>query len=245
MVKRIRLVGVSASPRRGANTQTLVEESLHAAEEFACGLGFEVTTELVSLAGKRILPCINCDQCIKEKRYCVLKDDWLELARPLFDPVPDGVVFGSPVYFFHQNSIGRAYMERFTSLLKKLWDPAFPHDPPDWSTTAAGAVAVGFDRHGGVEMTLDSILHWFLALGFVVVGGFYIGGAAWTHMNAEPQAVKHDRLGLAAARLVGRKVAKTALLLQVGGEALDAVKTADTSWRSEAAAVLEGGERRE
>jgi len=205
-------------------------------------LGFSAETELVSLGGKRILPCLNCDQCIKQGSFCVLKDDWLELARPLFDPVPNGVVFGSPVYFFHQNSLGRAYMERFTSLLKKLWTPEFPHDPPDWSTTAAGALAVGYDRHGGVEMTLDSILHWFLVLGFVTVGGFYIGGAAWTHMDAGLQAVKKDRLGLAAARLVGRRVAKTALLLAAGGEALAEARKVDTSWRSEKGDLLEGGD---
>ena len=245
MVKAVRFVGISASPRKAANTQILVEEALRAAEDLVRGCGCIAEVEVVSLAGRRILPCINCDQCIKQGSYCVLRDDWLELARPLFDPVPNGVIFGSPVYFYNQNSIGRAYMERFTSVLKKLWDPAFPHDPPDWSTTAAGAVAVGFDRHGGVEMVLDSILHWFLVLGFVVVGGFYTGGAAWTHMDAEKQAVKRDQLGLAAARLVGRRVAKTALLFQAGGEVLDVVRAVDTSWRSEAAALLEGGERRE
>jgi len=224
MVKAVRFVEVSASPRKAANTQILVEEALRAAEDLVRGCGRVAEIEVVSLAGRRILPCINCDQCIKQGSYCVLKDDWLELARPLFDPMPNGVIFGSPVYFYNQNSIGRAYMERFTSVLKKLWDPAFPHD---------------------VEMVLDSILHWFLVLGFVVVGGFYTGGAAWTHMDAEHQTVKRDRLGLAAARLVGRRVAKTALFLQAGGEALDAVKTVDTSWRSEAAALLEGGERGE
>ncbi len=241
MVRRLRFVGISSSPRREANTHLLVEEALRAAERFANKVGLSAEVELVSLGGKRILPCINCDQCIKQRSYCVLKDDWLELARPLFDPVPNGVVFGSPVYFFHQNSLGRAYMERFTSLLKRLWDPGFPHDPPDWSATAAGALAVGYDRHGGVEMTLDSILHWFLVLGFVTVGGFYIGGAAWTHMDPSLDAVRKDKVGLAAARLVGRRVAKTAALLAAGRESLRPVAEADTSWLSEAADLLEGG----
>lgn len=111
-------------------------------------------------------------------------------------------------------------MERFTALLKKIWFPNFPFDPPDFSQTAAGAIAVGSDRHGGIEHTLSEIIHWLLITGFVAVGGFYIGGGGWTHEDDHTDAIKGDALGLESARLVGQKVAKTAILLKQGAATL-------------------------
>lgn len=218
MGNKIRILGISTSPRKGANTETMVKEALTISEEFGSEVGFKVKTKMISLAGKKILPCYNCNQCVKQGSYCVLKDDWLELIEQLINPPPNGVIFGSPVYFFHQNSQARAFMERCTSLLKKLWHPEFPHEPPDFSKTVAGAISVGSDRHGGVEHVLSSIIHWFLTMGFVAVGGFYIGGAGWTHESTQRNGIENDQIGLDSAHLVGKKVAKTAILLKRGSE---------------------------
>lgn len=221
MANQIRIVGISTSPRERANTERMVEEALAAAAELGEGLSYGVETELIALAKKKLFPCYNCDLCIEQRRHCPLEDDWLEVVAKLVDPVPDGLIFGSPVYFFHVNSLGRAFMERFTGLLKKIWLPDFPHDPPDFSRTAAGAIAVGADRHGGIEHTLSEIIHWFLIMGFVTVGGFYIGGGGWTYEDDSRDAILKDELGLESARLVGQKVAKTAILLKRGAESLD------------------------
>jgi len=232
MGRPLRIVGINASPRRKANTELMVSAALASAETTAALMGFEPDVELVSLGGKKISPCLGCDQCAAQRRSCIVNDDWHELARKLYDPMPQAIVFGSPVYFFNQNALGRAFMERCTSLVKQLWDPAFPLEKPDWSTTAAGAVAVGYDRNGGVEFTLTSILQWFLVMDFVTVGGFYIGGAGWTGMETGRQSVGDDVHGLEAARLVGKRVARTGALLAVGREELAQASNIDTSWRS-------------
>jgi hypothetical protein len=57
---------------------------------------------------------------------------------------------------------------------------------------------------------------WLLIMGFVTVGGFYIGGGGWTHEDESRDAIRRDELGLESARLVGQKVAKTAILLKRG-----------------------------
>ena len=242
MCDKLRIVGICASPRKNANTEILVNAALNAAENTAEELGSSVETELIRLAGKRISPCLGCDQCAKRRSQCIIEDDWLDLVRPLIDPVPDGVIFGSPVYFFNQNALGRAYMERCTSLVKGIWDPDTTVPLPDWSTTAAGAVAVGHDRHGGVEVTLTSILQWFLVMGFPTVGGFYIGGAAWTGLRPERDAVKRDKQGLESARLMGRRVTRTAVLLKLGKQALGAKAVMDVSWRSMQIPMSKGGD---
>ena len=222
---QIRIVGISSSPRH-ANTDIVVQEALAAAE---CKYG--VSTQFVSFKGKRILGCIDCKSCMRRRmptlqEQCALEDDWSELVTPLVDPVPNGVIIGSPVYFFNVNAQLRAYMERCTSLAKGYWSSEVAHPVPDWSRTAGGAVTVGFHRHGGQEQAIANILNFYLTLGFVAVGSHdaaegplgYTGGAAWQNAGGSKalDAVESDEWGLRSARAVGEKVAYTAILLATG-----------------------------
>ena len=213
----IRIVGVSASPRH-ANTDLLVKAALEAAK-----INDNVETVFVSLAGKKIEGCLNCRGCIT-KGKCILKDDWEETFKPLMDPVPNGVIIGAPVYFFNMNSQARAYLERTTSLLKGLFFKEAKQLPPDWSKTAAAGLSVGYDRNGGQEHVISSLTHWFLINNFVCVGGShigYIGAPGWLMDEANKDSVSKDlKVGMAAAKIVGRRVAETGMMLKYGAEAL-------------------------
>ena len=171
----VKILGISASPRHG-NTEILVNEALAAARS----LPFDVETEILSFAGKRIEPCTDCQVCVRKKTYCWKKDDWWDLVSHLVETPPDGLIIGSPVYFYSVPSILRAFFERCTCLFKQLWNEDFPYPPPDWTKTAAGVVAVGFHRHGGVEHAISNVLEVLLSNGFVCVGGDYIGGGMAT-----------------------------------------------------------------
>ena len=63
-----RVLGIMGSPRRGGNTETLMDEVLRAARE-ACA-----TTEKVILNGLHIGPCQACDGC-QGSGTCVQDDD--------------------------------------------------------------------------------------------------------------------------------------------------------------------------
>ncbi len=223
MTEKIRIVGICSSPRR-ANTEIMLREALKAAKEAYP----EISTEIVTLKAKVIKPCYDCKAC--ERRHsmsladqCVLEDDWAEVVRPLVDPVPNGVIMASPVYFSDVNAHMRAFMERCTSLVKPFWFPSIPFPAPDFSRTAAGALAVGFHRHGGQETAILTQLRFCAILGMVVVGSVdpdhgpigYYGGAGWEDVtgSASREAVKKDAWGLFSARVVGRKVARTAIML--------------------------------
>ncbi|KJS21875.1 MAG: hypothetical protein VR72_08405 [Clostridiaceae bacterium BRH_c20a] len=217
----LRIVGISASPRK-ANTEILIKEALEGAK-----ITQDVETVFISLAGKKINGCINCRGCITQGK-CIIKDDWEETFKPLIDPIPNGVILGAPVYFFNLNSQARAYMERATSLLKGLFFKDAKQFPPDWSKTAAAGVSVGYDRHGGQEHTISSIIHWFLINNFVAVGGShigYIGAPGWLMDEANKDSVAKDiKVGMASARIVGRKVAETGLMLKYGADILEQMK---------------------
>ena len=53
----MKVLGIAGSPRKGQTTEKLVQEVLSA-------VGVE--TELVSLAGKNIGPCIACLACVED-----------------------------------------------------------------------------------------------------------------------------------------------------------------------------------
>jgi multimeric flavodoxin WrbA len=223
MNEKIRIVGICSSPRR-ANTEIMLREALKAAEEAYP----EIAAEIITLKAKVITPCYDCKACERRQsmslaEQCVLKDDWLEVVRPLIDPVPNGIIMASPVYFSDVNAHMRAFMERCTSLAKPYWFPNIPYPAPDFSRTAAGALAVGFHRHGGQESAILSMLRFCAILGMVVVGSVdpdhgpigYYGGIGWEDVTGSPSrdAVKKDAWGLFSARVVGRKVARTAIML--------------------------------
>ena len=116
----LKIIGVSGSPRH-ANTEVMVKHALEAAKSIETP-EVSVETQFISLAQKNVRGCLNCRGCVRTGK-CVLKDDWDELFRPLYDPMPDGVIFGASVYFYGINSQMRAYMERATSLLKANFFP--------------------------------------------------------------------------------------------------------------------------
>jgi multimeric flavodoxin WrbA len=217
---KLRFVGINSSPRRHGNTEILVNRVLDSARIEGQRRGYEIELDYVSLYGKTILPCLDCDGCVRNNSYCILKDDWLDAVKHILDPVPNGVVLGSPVYFFNVNSEMRAFMERFTSLTKQIWYKEFPYSPPDWSRTAAGAVTVGYDRNGGQEIALTTMLHFLLLNGFVAVSGEgytngYVGVAGWQmgKDGAKRDAVNEDYSAMKSCENLGKRIATTGILL--------------------------------
>ena len=214
---KVKILGVSGSPRKG-NTEILVRESLKAAEEVG-----DVETEFIPLRGKKINPCLACYQCVDKKIVCIQKDDMQEIYPKIMEA--DGIIIGTPVYMHTVSAQTKAFMDRITSLVKSKFYPEMPIRV-DFSKKVGGAIAVGFDRHGGIEHALATIIHFFLSIDMIVVSGYvptsYIGGAAWTMGRSarELDAVKYDDLGLEAARQVGRRVAEIAKLIKIGMEHL-------------------------
>jgi len=87
---------------------------------------------------------------------------------------------------------------------------------------------VGFDRNGGQEHTISSLGHWFLINNFVVVGGThvgYIGAPGWNMGGSQKDSILNDtEVGMKAAAIIGEKVARTALMLKLGAEAVERMK---------------------
>jgi len=232
----VNILGVSGSPRRGANTEALVKEALNAAEDLG-----GVNTEFISLAGKKLNLCNGCWRCFSEateERICPPNGgDYVNLVLKKIWKWADGVIFGSPVY--HQT---------MSAQMKIIFDRMTPFCPYSLSVTKAGLsgkvagfVAVSGSPHGGVETTLLSMMMNVFDVDMIIVSrgisrpsGGYFGGCATTYPQGyevgkiageeRGAAVKNptsDRwLGLKSTRSVGQRVAEVAKLVKAGYMAL-------------------------
>ncbi|MFC2003794.1 flavodoxin family protein [Chloroflexota bacterium] len=99
----MKVLGVVCSPRKDGNTEILVNEALVSAKD----LGAEV--ELVTVVGKNIAPCDGCESCTKTGQ-CRIDDDMQDIYNKLLQS--DGIIFGSPVYYWNVSSQAKAIIDR-------------------------------------------------------------------------------------------------------------------------------------
>ena len=103
----MKIVAVNASPRKGWNTDTLVNHAAKGAEE----AGAEVIRfDLYRL--EKYTGCISCFGCKKNqfKGHCIVRDG----LTPVLDAIreADGLIIGSPNYLSEMSASFRALYER-------------------------------------------------------------------------------------------------------------------------------------
>jgi multimeric flavodoxin WrbA len=103
----MKILALSCSPRKQGNTVILLGEALKGAQ----AEGAEV--ELYSVVGKNIEPCDGCGDCW-ETGECHIKDDMQELYQKLL--AADGIIFGTPVYFYSVTAQAKAIIDRTITL---------------------------------------------------------------------------------------------------------------------------------
>jgi multimeric flavodoxin WrbA len=99
----LKVLGLSCSPRKAGNTEVLVMAALEGARTE----GAEV--ELFGLAGKEINPCDGCNACHRTGR-CRVEDDMQSVYEKMAEA--DGIIFGTPVYFYGMTAQMKAVIDR-------------------------------------------------------------------------------------------------------------------------------------
>lgn len=94
---------LSASPRKGGNSETLCAEFTRGAEES------ENTVEMVRLHGKKMGFCTACYAC-KKTGKCVQKDDVADILDKM--AAADVIVLSTPVYFYQMNAQMKTLIDR-------------------------------------------------------------------------------------------------------------------------------------
>ena len=103
----MKILGISCSPRIKGNTVVLLEEVFRGARQEGA------ETELYSVSDKKIEPCQGCMSC-RETGECVIEDDMKGLSNKMISA--DGIVFGTPVYFYNMTAQAKAIIDRTIAL---------------------------------------------------------------------------------------------------------------------------------
>jgi multimeric flavodoxin WrbA len=101
---RKRMLGIVGSPRRGGNTEILVDEVLRGAEEAGA------LVEKVILSKLNIAPCRACDTCRKAGQ-CAQRDDMPALLEKM--KRSQVWVLGTPVYWWGPTAQFKAFLDRW------------------------------------------------------------------------------------------------------------------------------------
>jgi len=196
--KQVRIVGVSCSPRKGKTTATSVKVALDEAKK----VGPRIQTELVDLGGLEIAGSLGGATSADAQQP---KDDFDLMVLPrLRDPVPDGLIIGSPSYFRTMSALCKAFLERLAVLRSPKLLLA---DKP------VGVLAVGAYRNGGQELVIEQIQAALLCHEVMVVGGKPPAHQGATLWNAYKDDITKDEFGIESAKKLGIRVAEAALRL--------------------------------
>jgi multimeric flavodoxin WrbA len=119
MIMAKKVLILSASPRKGGNSDLLCDQFLLGAEES----GNEA--EKIFLRNRKINHCLACGACQSNGGKCMQKDDMAEMLDKMI--AADVLVMATPVYFYSMNGqmktlIDRTYA-RYTRIRDKEGSP--------------------------------------------------------------------------------------------------------------------------
>ena len=215
----IKILGICGSPIKQGNTEAFLEATLKAAKEME-----DVTTAAVSLSGKNVSDCQHCNWCLngqKPGHFCKQNDDMSGIYPLLIEA--DGLLLASPVYFARLSGRMACFIDR----LRAFAYGDYYHG--QLRGKVGGALAVGWNRHGGVETTLLSLNLTFSSLGMITAHerGTALGAGAVSSLNGTGKSLPDDRLtvlkdehGLRSARRLARRMVELIRISKLGKEAL-------------------------
>ncbi len=185
----MKILGIVGSKRRQGNTAILVKEALHSASMLGA------KTSLLFLDDYHIEGCRGCEGC-RNTYQCIIPDDMQSIYPQLLSA--DGLIFGSPTYFYNVSADAKAFIDRCYCL--EAFDP---HDRSCWLgiTEAAGgkyAVTIAVceqESEKDMGITSYALTEPLTALGYRVVDSVKIlnlfeAGAADSSATALKQAAR-------------------------------------------------------
>ena len=177
----MKILGIVGSPRRGANTETLVGAVLAG----AAAKGAQ--TETIRLSDIKFEGCRGCMHC-RSHESCAVKDGMQDVYRAI--EAADKVVIGSPIYMFQMSSQTKTFMDRLFRYLN-----------PDYSARIHKDTALVFAQSGedieAFRPYIDLVSRAYSMLGFRVAATVVGGG------TNEVGGIAKDSAAMARARAAG------------------------------------------
>jgi multimeric flavodoxin WrbA len=177
----MKVLGIAGSPRRGGNTDTLLESFMKG----AASKGAEVKT--VRVCDLKISGCLHCDACL-EKGVCRIQDDMQMVYKEMESA--DRIVLASPLQFMSVTSELKALIDR----CQALWARKYVLKTPplgDKRERKGFFISVGGrrtipDLFGAALVTIKTLFH--------IIDVTYAGDLLIPGIDARGDILKHPDL---------------------------------------------------
>jgi multimeric flavodoxin WrbA len=182
----VRVLGIAGSPRRGGNTDLLLEEFMKGAASQ------KAETKTIELRALKFETCRHCDGCLKTGQ-CVIKDDMQDVYPELEQA--DLIVVASPVQFVGPTAHLKAMIDRCQCLWARKYVLKIP-PLGDERERKGFFISVGGTRLKDIfEPSLAIVKTWFHILNIEYAGellfkGIDEKGAIKKHPDALKQSYK-------------------------------------------------------
>ena len=161
----IKVLGIAGSPRRGGNTEILLDRAL----EGAASKGAE--TEKIVLSELQIAPCLNCDDCLLAGE-CSIRDQMDLVYVKLREA--DRLILASPIFFLSVSAQAKAMIDR----CQALWATKYIlHRPISLKKRRGLFIAVGhWKGEKNFSCAITVVRAFFVTLDIKYEGNLLIGG---------------------------------------------------------------------
>lgn len=180
----MKVLGISGSPRRGGNTEFLLNKAL----EGASSAGAEV--EKIVLNDLNFSPCQECGGC-DDSGECTVEDDMQMVYQKLEEA--DGVILASPIFFGSLSAQTKMMIDRFQCWWVAKYVLKQPRSEKKESRRGVFICVGGMKREDFFQGAVKLVKIWFANLNVVYENDlFYPGidekGAILNHPTALKEA---------------------------------------------------------
>ena len=188
----MKVLGIFGSPRRGGNTELLLEEALKGAEKEGAKV------ERLYLSDFTITPCKECHGC-DHTGNCVILDDMEKIYPILLEA--DVVILASPIFFYGVTAWAKALIDRSQALWARKYLLKDPSLSKEGKKRKGFFISVGATK--GQKIFEGAILT--VKYFFDVFNTEYVGELVFRGVEAKGDILKHPE-ALQQAFEAGRKL---------------------------------------
>jgi multimeric flavodoxin WrbA len=200
---------------KDSNTETFLRDAFDSIQ------AEDIAAELVTLDGKAIQDCIQCNWCLlkqQEDKFCSVEDDMAEIYPKII--AADGLLLATPVYLGRLSGRMAAMLDRMRALdYGKKTSGCLKHK-------VGAGLAVSWYRNSGLETTLATLHLAFLTWQMIIAspgsmstfggaGVSSLGGTGEFDPGDKHQVLK-DEHGLVSARATAASLVELARIVKKG-----------------------------
>lgn len=196
----VKILGISGTPIKGGNCDTMVQKALKAAAELD-----GVETKFITLADKEVAICSHCQWCIENMAPCKIEDDVPAIYAKIREA--DGLVLGSPAWL---NTLSPFLLNLFSRARYNIF---FTHQ---FRNKPVALLTVGFLGYGldnAISVMKDIV--WPMNMLPVAVARAVASGRVF---GKRPDYLEHgvldDHFGIIQARQAGYRVVEVARMIK-------------------------------